>query len=104
MEIRNTSNKIDAQRADARELEPKVRPGASDERGRGAAGGAERVTLTETAQRLLQGTAGAGESGAPVDERKVAALKEAIAAGTYRPSGAEIAAKMFELDNPPAER
>ncbi|HEY8519036.1 MAG TPA: flagellar biosynthesis anti-sigma factor FlgM [Gammaproteobacteria bacterium] len=104
MEIRDTSNnKIDTRRADA-QVETRIRPGASEERGRDAASGAERVTLTKTAQELLKGAAGANESGAPVDRQKVAALKEAIAAGTYRPSGAEIAAKLFEFDNPPTER
>ena len=103
MEIRNNDTpKTDVRRETAGEVTASARGNQAGQ----AAGTSEaspsqgdRVTLTETAQRLLQGTA--TDAGAPVDEAKVSAIRQAIADGSYTVDSKQIAAKLVELDNPP---
>ena len=101
MEIRN-GMKIDAGR-DAAASEVKSTAPRGGDRAQGATdaprpGAGDRVTLTETAQRLLRG--GGGEGGAPVDSSRVAEIRAAIENGTYRIDSRKIAEALVAFDNP----
>jgi len=99
MEIRNA--KIDAGRDAASDVKPTARRGG--ERAQAAKEGqkpatADRVTLTETVQRLLRGAE--SEGGAPVDSSRVAEIRAAIENGTYRIDSRKIAEALIAHDNP----
>ncbi len=100
MEIRN-GTKIDAGRDAASEVKSTARRGgdraqaAKDAPGRAAG---DRVTLTETVQRLLRSAESDG--GAPVDSKRVAEIRAAIENGTYRIDSRKIAEALIALDNP----
>jgi negative regulator of flagellin synthesis FlgM len=59
--------------------------------------GVERVTLTEAARALLTSRAPTN-SDSPVDANRVAALRQAIADGTYTVDAGRIAAGMIEME------
>ncbi|MCC5869992.1 MAG: flagellar biosynthesis anti-sigma factor FlgM [Gammaproteobacteria bacterium] len=62
---------------------------------REAASTSDQVTLTAAARSLLE----AGrETNAPVDAARVAALREAIADGSYRVDAGRVAEQLFALE------
>lgn len=103
MEIRNNSTaKTDVRRETTGGVASTARGNQAGEaagKSEAAPAQGDRVTLTDTAQRLLQEAA--ADAGAPVDEAKVAAIRQAIADGSYAVDSKQIAAKLVELDNPP---
>ena len=63
--------------------------------GRGPASTSDQLTLTAAARSLLE----AGrETSTPVDEARVAALREAIADGSYRVDAGRIAERLLALE------
>lgn len=99
MEIRDTT-KLDIPRDTATDAASTRRGGpASGDAGRAEPGGqptsGDRVTLTPAARHLLETT----EAGAPVDEAKVAAIRAAIADGSYTVDAGRVAERLIGLDN-----
>ena len=101
MEIRNGTN-IDGRRDAAGEVKSTARRGGdrvqTAKDAAPPAAGDDRVTLTETVQRLLE-SAG-NDRGAPVDSKKVAEIRAAIENGTYRIDSRKIAEALVAFDNP----
>lgn len=60
-----------------------------------SSGNSDQVTLTAAARSLLE--AGRGAS-APVDAARVAALREAIAEGSYQIDAGRVAERLFALE------
>lgn len=59
--------------------------------------GADRVTLTDNARALL-GLQPEGGSAAPLDEARIAALREAIASGRFEINAERIAESLLERE------
>ncbi|HEX6993042.1 MAG TPA: flagellar biosynthesis anti-sigma factor FlgM [Gammaproteobacteria bacterium] len=100
MEIRN-GTKIDAGRDAASGVKPTgSRAGTRAQGAKEAPASAtgDRVTLTDTVQRLLRSAGSEGE--APVDSSRVAEIRAAIENGTYRIDSRKVAEALIALDNP----
>ncbi len=82
-----SASKLDTARSDARKTQAAA----------GSEAQGDKVTLTGAAQRLLD--MARETEGAPVDQAKVEALRQALADGTYQVDPAKIAQALWRMDN-----
>lgn len=93
MDIKNTNGVSRIEPVDA--IKPETGRGEVRQQAAQREPAGEQVTLTPTARSVL---AAADEAGAPLDSRRVQAIRDAIADGTYQVSPERIAAGLIRIE------